>query len=94
LAEFKAWWESSNKFGKQKLSGEALKALTDAAQLYRSVDKNGDGTLDEAEFGALYAELVKHNYTTKSQAEAFAELDTVRRSPTCTNWSCVYWRFC
>lgn len=77
-SKFKTWWGSSNRFANLSLDDEALELRRQASETFQKFDKDGNGTIDMAEWPEMYAEIRASGLTELDEATCLADLDQSR----------------
>ena len=75
--EFKKWWSAGDsRWQKLELSEEEHAAAQQCIAYFDHFDQDKDGTISDAEFVHLHADLLRNGYTTKAVEECIADLDS------------------
>jgi len=75
LAEFKDWWKREDRWESIQLQGFELEKRKQAAETFNQFDPDRTGSVDKANFPALYNDLKAKNLTHHSQEKAMENLD-------------------
>jgi len=75
LKEFKEWWRRPERWEELKLDAAQLEVRQQAADVFKTYDKDLQGAISTKDFDKFYGELLGGKLTKKDKATALADLD-------------------